>query len=190
MNRYTRREATRWWAAILLVALATGCSDDELSAAQAADRLRDSSMYPQSSVVALPRLVVTAELERNTVLKQRLDGLAKRGLIRMTSIITGNKAVTEVALTDAGAVHRATPAGAEAPDHESTVRAATKVFDRIVSVGPLRTSQGAKVRDVMVSWHYEAVTPFGEAEGIAAGESRQTAAAAVRFGDGWRFINQ
>lgn len=190
MSRYTRRKATRWWAAIFWVALATGCSDDELSAAQAADLLRDSSMYPQPSVVALPRSVVTAELEHNTVLKQRLDDLAKRGLIRMTSISRGDKAVTELVLTDAGAVHRATRAGVQAPDPENTVRTATKVFDRVVSVGTVRTSQGVKVRDVVISWHYEAVTPFGEAEGVSPGQSRQTAAAAVRFGDGWRFIDQ
>jgi hypothetical protein len=147
-------------------------------------------MYPQPSVVALPKLVVTTELERNTALKRRLDDLMKRGLIRMTSTSMGDKAVTELVLTDAGAAHRATRVGVKARDPENTVRTATKVFDRVVSVGPVRTSQGVKVRDVAISWHYEAVTPFGEVEGVVAGQSRQTAAAAVLFGDGWRFINQ
>ncbi len=147
-------------------------------------------MYPQPSIVVLPASVVTSELERNVVLKRRVDDLVKRGLIDMTSISAGDKAVTKLALTDSGAVHRVTLAGAESSAQETTVRAATKVFDRVVSVGPLRTSQGAKVRDVVIAWHYEAVTPFGEADGVAAGEGRQTAAAAVRFGSEWRFINQ
>jgi hypothetical protein len=169
---------------------AVGCGDgDELSAAQATERLRESRMYPRASLLHLPESVGADELAHNPVLKIRLSKLAERGLIRMTATNSNQREIMEIDLTGAGMAHQV-PSAEGGAAGSMTVRTATEVMERIISVGPLRTTQGAKVRDVQIAWHYETITPFGEAVGITAGESKQTSAAAVRFGDAWRFIDR
>jgi hypothetical protein len=184
------REASGSCALILAAAMAViGCSEDDLSIVHATARLHDSGMYPRQSVLVLPVSVAIDDLARNPVLKARLDRLAERGLIRLVATSSVQKSVAEIVVTDAGAEHVVATADGQ-PGRDTTVRAATEVLDRVVSVGPLRTSQGVMVRDVQIAWHYETVTPFGEAIGLAAGAGGHTAAAAIRFGDGWRFIDQ
>lgn len=184
--------ARRWrvggWIATLV--LATGCNHENLSPTQAESRLRDSGMFPQAVATTLPRQITQEETQRNSVLRHRLDALTSRGLIRISAAGIAKAGTSEILLTEVGSGYRLTATDNDASDKTITVRLGTKVFDQIISVGELRTSQGAKVRDVEVAWHYESITPFGEVFGLSADRMNRSAAAAVLFGSDWRFINQ
>jgi len=187
------RGALEWLRVFFLLAILTACQNTELSLSQAEAKLRASGIYPQQETLSLPQAMTAADWQRNAVLQQRLEALAEKGVIHIQKPLSATQAEEAIhfSLTASGERYRAKPEKENSGTAgQIIVNTGTKVLDRVDSVGPLLTTQGVNVRDVEFTWHYEAVTPFGEVLGIIPNQPAQARIAPALFENEWRFIDQ
>lgn len=176
----------RGLACLLLALLAAGCGQQgaELTTTDAETKLREALALAPLTWVYQEHLT-QEELSRNPGLHRQLDRMRDKGLLEL--VPSGEE--WEARLTGKGQPFRlAHDPSRHLAKGEVLVRAATKELMRVDSISEIKTNRGGSTyRDIVFTWQYGEVTPFGEVLGVKPKEPKQTQTVAVLYGDGWRF---